>query len=222
MNSFSHALPYLEQPYVAVGCCVPDWLTAFDRKCRARKQKASHWVEAEDPVIREVAQGVVQHHRDDDWFHRGRQFHRLNQQLAVECRQQFPNDHSMRPSLIGHVVIEMLLDAYLGQTFSGALDAFYEVVSQVDPARVQEAVNRFANRPTSRLTLAIERFLELRYVFDYVEDAGVRFRMNKVLERLQLTPLPPEADAWIGTVRDRVQAQASQLLAEYPLELPGP
>ena len=222
MNSFSHALPYLDRPYFAVGCCVPDLLTAFDRKCRARKKKAADWTEDDDPLVRQVARGVVQHHLDDDWFHRGPSFQRLNQTLAVECRQRFPNDHSMRPSLIGHVVIEMLLDAYLARKFVGSLEDFYRVVGQVDPLEVQAAVNRFANRPTSRLTLAIEKFYELRYIFDYALDSGVRYRMNRVLERIGLAPLPQAAEPWIATARLRVNEHALQLLHSYAKKLPRP
>lgn len=30
MDLFAHALPFLNDPYFDVGCCIPDWLSACD------------------------------------------------------------------------------------------------------------------------------------------------------------------------------------------------
>ena len=61
MNCFSHALPFLDDPVLAVGTCIPDWLAACDRKCRASEKKAELFVDHEDPFVASIARGVVWH-----------------------------------------------------------------------------------------------------------------------------------------------------------------
>ncbi len=215
MNCFAHSLPFFDQPYFAVGTCIPDWLTACDRKCRARKKKAAAWVDDSDPILAAVAAGVVQHHEDDYWFHGSAIFTRVNMELAVEYREQFGNSQSMRASLIGHIVIEMLLDAFLESQFPGSMEQMYGWIAELDAEKVQDCINRFASKPTTKLVGEIERFQSERYLFDYQNDEGVRYRMNKVLGRLKLELMPEESIAWLGEKRKQVFKLAEILLAEH-------
>jgi len=215
MNCFAHSLPFFDRPYFAVGTCIPDWLTACDRKCRARKKKAAAWIDDEDPILAAVAGGVVQHHEDDYWFHGSAIFTRINMEMAIEYREQFGNTQSMRSSLIGHIVIEMLLDAYLESRFPGSMENMYGWIAELDANKVQDCINRFASKPTTKLVGEIERFQSERYLFDYQQDTGVRYRMNKVLGRLKLELMPEDSVAWIGDKRKQVYAKAPLLLAEH-------
>ena len=121
----------------------------------------------------------------------------------------------MRPSLIAHVLIEMFLDWHLETRYPGTMEEFYNVVQQIVPEQVQNAVNLFATRKTEKLVPAIGFFLKERYVFDYETDAGARYRMNRVLERLKLAPIPEEADSWMSKFRQKVVTNANELLAGY-------
>ena len=215
MNCFAHSIPFFDQPYFAVGTCIPDWLTACDRKCRARKKKAAAWVEDADPILAAVAAGVVQHHEDDYWFHGSAIFTRINMELAIEYREQFGNSQTMRASLIGHIVIEMLLDAYLESQFPGSMELMYGWIAELDADKVQACINRFASKPTTKLVGEIERFQSERYLFDYLKDSGVRYRMNNVLGRLKLELMPEESVAWVGEKRKQVYQHAEKLLAEH-------
>lgn len=216
MNCFTHALPFLDQPYFAVGCCIPDWLTAADRKCRARERKALPFADHHDPIVAATASGVVQHHQDDHWFHQTPAFNELILNFAVELRELFNNDTTMRASFVGHIIVEMLLDAYLNQQHPGQLEFFYEQIATVDPLAIQAAINRFATQPTEKLADEIERFQRARYLFDYDNDTGTIYRINRVLERLKLDELPAEMSDWLPTARNRVYNRASELLPNYP------
>ena len=219
MNSFSHFLPFLDQPYFAVGCSVPDILGACDRRCRVREKRAAAFLDDSDEVLRLVARGVVQHHQDDAWFHRSARFNNLNMKYAIEFRDTFGNDHSMRPSLIGHIIIEIFLDWFLEKRMPGSVERFYEAFASVDPKRVQNAINHFATKPTNKLAPAIEYFVKERFVFDYATDEGVRYRMNKVLTRVKLVPMPESSVEWLGGVRREVEASAEALLAGFALPI---
>ena len=215
MNCFAHSIPFFDQPYFAVGTCIPDWLTACDRKCRARKNKAAAWVGDADPILAAVAAGVVQHHEDDYWFHGSAIFTRINMELAIEYREQFGNTQSMRASLIGHIVIEMFLDAFLEARFPGSMEQMYDWIAELDADKVQDCINRFASKPTTKLAGEIDRFQSERYLFDYLQDTGIRYRMNKVLGRLKLELMPEESVAWLGEKRKQVYRHAEKLLAEH-------
>lgn len=219
MNCFAHALPRLEDPYLAVGCCLPDWLSACDRKCRAREKNALGFVDDIDPIVKTIARGVVQHHIDDGWFHKTPIFNKLILDFAVELRDVFGNERTMRPSLIGHILVELFLDAYLNQAHPGKLDHFYEQAAKVDPEKVQSAVNMFATKRTDKLADEIRRFVNDRYLFDYDTNEGVVYRINKVLARISLNTMGHEIMDWMPGARSRVYENAAELLPNYPVEI---
>jgi len=219
MNSFCHALPFLDKPYYAVGTSLPDWLAAADRKCRVRKKKAVDWVGDEDQIVADVAGGVVQHHKDDYWFHTSAVFRDFEMKFAIEVREIYGGDKSMRPGFVAHVMVEMFIDSWLQQKFPGQLDRYYEMVATVDALKVQNAINRFATKPTEKLVPAMEKFVSQRYIFDYVTDEGAAYRMSRVLERIGLEPLDDKILPWAATARPRVDERIEGLLGEYAMEI---
>jgi len=217
MNCFAHSIAFFDKPYFAVGTCVPDWLTACDRKCRARKKRAALYVEDDNPIVRNVAAGVVRHHEDDFWFHGSAAFTKLNMEFAIEYREQFGNSQSMRASLIGHIIIEMFLDAYLESQQPGAMEQMYVWVAELDVEEVQNAINLFATKPTTKLADEIKRFGQVKYLLDYLNDQGVLHWMNKVLGRLGLELMPETTLPWLAEKRIQVYQQAERLLAGHEL-----
>ena len=219
MNSFAHALPFLDRPYYAVGASLPDWLAASDRKCRVRRKRAVDWVGDEDPIVAEVAGGVVQHLKDDYWFHTSAVFRDFEMKFAVEIREIYDGDTSMRPGFVAHVVVEMLIDSWLQQNFPGQLERYYEMIAEVDSSKVQGAINRFATNPTVKLVPTMEKFISERYIFDYVTDEGVAYRMSRVLDRIGLEVLDDKILPWAATARPRVNERIKGLLSGYAMEI---
>ncbi len=221
MNCFTHALPFLDNPSYAVGTCIPDWLAGSDRKCRAREKKAVLFVDHDDPVVANIAKGVVQHHRDDYWFHTGIQFQQTNIDFAVQIREHFDNEKGMRTGFVGHILIEMYLDAWLDKKYPGKLSEFYQTIATVDSAKVQSTINLFATRPTNRLAPAMLHFIDERYIFDYQDNARTLYRVNRVLGKIGLEPIDDRILPWMDTARQRVYAEVDELLTKYPITLPG-
>ena len=213
MNCFAHAYPFLDDPYRVVGTCLPDWLSAIDRKVRTRERTAAEFVEAEDPRVASLARGVVQHHRDDRWFHQTRAFAELNLQFAVELRERMPGDEGFRPSFLGHVLVEVLLDAHLISGDPSQLERYYNQLDQVDPAFVERTVNQFATRTTDKLIAGIDRFRTLRFLFDYLDDHSLLKQMNHVMRRVRLPQITESLVDWIPSARERVVSRADELLA---------
>ena len=220
MNSFCHALPFLNKGiYFPIGCALPDWLGAVDRRCRVRKNGASKYLDSSDPVLSELAGGIIQHIDDDRWFHSTDRFSELSMQFAVELRELLTDEPGFRPGFLGHIIIELILDGFLHINNPGKLDQFYEMVANCDPPAIQTAVNRMATRPTDLLERYFAIFLRERYLYDYEDDARLMYRVNHVLKRVKLNPVGDEIMPWVATARVKVYESAPDLLESYPAEL---
>lgn len=215
MNCFSHSVRFLEDPYFAAGTCLPDWLSACDRRCRVRADAARQWAENSDPELASLARGVVQHHHDDDWFHRSRIFVETSARYSIEIRELLGQDAGFRPGLLGHIVIELFLDAWLDRQHPGELDRFYTIVADLDPVRIESLTNQFSSRPTARLGWFIERFRAAQYIYDYRDDQRMLYRLNQVLGRVGLDPVGRELDDWMSGARLEVESRATEFLAGF-------
>ena len=169
MNFLCHAMPYFDTPLMAAATAVPDWLRVIDRSIRARSKMAEKVLQSEDPVLREdtelraVAQGVIRHHSDDQWFHGTQAFAETNMQLAIQLRDQLPDDEGFRPTFVGHILVEMLLDAFWMRDDRSIVDRYYETLESVSAATIQRCVNTITGKPTDRLAATIARFVEVKF-----------------------------------------------------------
>ncbi len=216
MNYFAHGRRFLHEPYFLAGTAVPDWLSVVDRKVRARSKGAKPLLESDDPAEALIAAGVIQHHVDDDWFHRTAEFNRLQWDFTRRIRDFLGKDSGLRPSFLGHILIELLLDSALIEDHPDQLDAYYAVLESIDPPLVQQAVERIAHRPADRLAWFIERFIEVRFLADYPDDEKLLYRLNQVMGRVKLPPLPDEFRSLLPELRQEVRASAPALLGEDP------
>ena len=125
MNYFAHALPFLDEPYLVAGTAVPDWLTVVDRKLRVRRRHAEPFTEATDPPLAAVARGLIQHFRDDLHFHETRAFAETTLELSAAARRAAGDDPGFRPSFLGHLLVEVLLDASLAVRHPEEVERYY-------------------------------------------------------------------------------------------------
>jgi hypothetical protein len=222
MNYFAHGRRFLDDPYYLAGTAIPDWLNVADRRVRMRAKHAAMLVNDDDPRIAAVARGVVQHHHDDDWFHRTPAFAELSWSFTAAIRDVLAPDDGLRPSFLGHILVELLLDAALIADAPKELESYYAALSSIDPDVVQTAVNRAAPRTTERLAPLIPLFIASRFLFDYLDDERLLYRLNGVMARVQLSPLPARFLAVIPEARRRVGAAKEALLITPRPSLPAP
>jgi hypothetical protein len=216
VNYFAHALPFLDRPYFVAGTAVPDWLSVADRKVRLRSKHVEAFLADADPCTAEVAAGVLQHLRDDAQFHATRAFAETSLALAVRARDALGGETGLRPAFLGHLLVELLLDAALVADDPGRLTAYSEVLEEVDAQRVEAAVNRMAPRPTERLAVFIDLFRRERILWDYLEDGKLMVRLNQIMRRVRLEPLPGEFAAVLPAARELVTERKRLLLEGIP------
>ena len=222
MNYFAHALHFLDAPYFVAGTAVPDWLAVADRGVRVRSKHAQALLDDPDPLAvpaplaSAVARGILQHFRDDARFHETRVFAELSLELTLASRDLLDDKSSMRPRFLGHLLVELLLDASLVAEDPNRLKTYYRVLASVEGCRVQEALNRMAPRPTDRLAGMILGFCRDPFLWDYLEDDTLFVRLNQVMRRVKLPLLPEGFRDLLPSMRERVTQCKTELLSGIP------
>ncbi|MBS0205838.1 MAG: hypothetical protein JSS49_23300 [Planctomycetes bacterium] len=212
MNYFAHALLHLDRPYFVAGTAVPDWLSVIDRRVRLRPRQLIPWLDSAAPIQSEIAAGAAQHLHDDGWFHATRGFVEVTGQLTLLFRRGLGADDKFNCGFLGHVGMELLLDAILMERHPAELERYYEVLASVNPAEIQAAVNRMARQPTDRLAWFVELFRQKQFLRDYFDDQRLLVRLNQVLERVKLSPLPATAEELLAAAREIVRQRVDDLL----------
>jgi hypothetical protein len=215
MNYFAHGIRFLDNPYMLAGTAVPDWLSVANRKVRVRQRQAALFIEDADPMVAALARGIVQHHRDDAWFHATVAFGELSWRLTMTCRDVLPDDPGFRPSFLGHILVELLLDAALAKKAPAQLDRYYATMASIDAVAVEAAVNRMAIAPAEQLGWFIGKFCEVRFLWDYSDDERLLFRLNQVLDRVGLETLPEKFMDVLGPARRTIAAEVGRLAPGY-------
>jgi hypothetical protein len=216
VNYFAHALPFLDRPYFVAGTAVPDWLAVADRKVRLRSKHVEAFLDDADPCAAEVAAGILQHLRDDAQFHATRAFVETSLELTVHVRDALGGETGLRPGFLGHLLVELLLDAALVADDPSRLTEYCRVLETADAKRVEAAINRMAPRPTERLAVFIDLFRHERILWDYLEDGKLMVRLNQIMRRVGLEPLPGEFAAVLPAARKLVTERKRSLLEGIP------
>jgi hypothetical protein len=212
MNYLAHSLECLDDPYQVAGAAVPDWLGLTRPRLRCRARHARPWVDHNDATTAAIARGVVRHHADDDWFHQTAAFGDVSLELARRIRRVTGDDDGMRPSFLGHILLELLLDATIHESDPATLDRYYDALADVDAATVAATVGAMANVDASQLASIIDRFCEMRFLYDYADDDRLTFRLNQVMRRVRLSELPPQFSMILPAARTLVGEHATALL----------
>ena len=214
MNYFAHGRTYTHDPYFLAGTAVPDWLSIIDRQVRAKPKGAKPLADDSDPRVASLARGILQHHTDDDWFHQTTAFHELNVAFTGQIREILSGDDGFRPAFLGHILVELLLDAVLIEQQPEQLNAYYDALGQVDAELTQSVVSRIAARPTDRLAPLLPRFISERFLYDYADDGKLLHRLNQVMRRVNLPALPTSLVAFFPEARNAVATRHLELLGK--------
>jgi hypothetical protein len=121
-----------------------------------------------------------------------------------------PGDN-FRCGFLGHIACELLLDAVLVERHPSSLERYYECFAQLDPTRLSRAVCDLAGQPVD-----VERWLPLfcreQFLRDYGDNTRLAYRLNQVLRRVKLDPLPAGIEEPLSAGRSIVRSYADGLL----------
>lgn len=219
MNYFAHGIRFLSDPWFLAGTASPDWLSVADRKVRLRERYVIPFTESDDPRCASYASGVLQHLHDDYWFHDTVAFYEITSAVA-DCFRKLPEqDDGFLPGFLGHIATELLLDRMLMIQFPGIIDDYYSAMEKVSSREIESFVNEIAVRKTSHLAKFIEIFKEVQFLKDYLETRQLLKRLNQVLHRVKLQPLPDRAEFVLESAWEIIQTRGWELLPteNYPI-----
>jgi hypothetical protein len=217
MNYFAHGMRFLDRPYFLAGTALPDWLRVVDPKVRFRVERLSQSADGSGSVEAELASGILQHFDDDDSFHKSPVFYETIGELIRLFREHWGDDDAYRSGFLGHIVAELILDAILIERNPDLLDGYYDVISKLDSALIENEVNRLARRPTSRLSAWIPLFAHEQFLRDYREPHRLLFRLNQVMRRIKLKQLPDDFGEALSAAWPIVKRRAPRLLPGFGL-----
>ena len=169
-----------------------------------------------DPCVAAVAAGVLQHLRDDAHFHGSRAFAETSLELTVRVRDALAAETGLRPAFLGHLLVELLLDAALMAERPERLTEYYRILGGIDPGRIEAAVNRMLPRPTQRLAAFVELFRREQILWNYREDDKLLIRLNQVMRRVGLAPLRDDFVVLLPAARKLVGERKDALLEGIP------
>ncbi len=218
MNYFTHALPHLHDPVFLAGTALPDWLSVVNRKVRVRPKSLQPFFEHPDPFVAALATGAQRHLDDDAWFHTTRGFAEVTGELGNLFRDRLGGTDGFRCGFLGHLALELLLDAVLWEQYPAALDTYYALIAKVDSVRVEMVVAEIAGVRPEGLAWLIDHYRQEEILKDYADDHRLLRRLNQVLRRVKLSPLPDAAAGWLADARHIVRTRAGEVLPadHYP------
>ena len=213
MNYFAHGLAHIDRPYFLAGTALPDWLSVVDRKVRLREKTLAPQAASSD-----LAAGALRHLHDDAWFHTTRAFAEVSAKLGLLFRERLGGSDGFRCGFLGHITLELLIDAALAERYPARLDDYYAALTRIDPIVVENWISEVAGRRPEKLAWFVELFQREQILRDYADDARLLVRLNQVLRRVTLTPLPEDAAQWLAFARQRVRSRLDDLLpaSHYP------
>jgi hypothetical protein len=219
MNYLAHGWRFIDDAYFLAGTAVPDWLSVVDRRMRVRSTLAAEWVGHPDPVVSAIARGICQHHADDRWFHVSRAFAELSIDFSARARRALDGDESFRCWFLGHILVELLLDALLIEQDPDHASLYYAAMDRVDPLAVERAITTFTAHDANGLAAFIFLFCRERFLWDYLSDAKLMLRLNQVMRRARLAPLPASLIDLLPGMRADVRERRGQLFGPgFPSE----
>ncbi len=214
MNYFAHAIRFLDRPWFVCGVSVPDWLNVVDRQCRVRRKSVAASLESLQGEDREIGLGILQHLDDDHWFHNTASFIEANNSLARSFRENLGSEGVWHCGFLGHIVLELLIDAELIARNERAIHQYYENFREIDAKRVADVVSALATKPADDLARLLPLFVKERFLFDYLDNDRLRWRLNQVMKRVSLPPLPESVVDVFDEGRQLVSLQLDQLVPE--------
>lgn len=219
MNYFAHGIRFLDRPWFVAGTALPDWLSVVDRRVRLRPKGISPFADGSASPEAQLAAGALQHFEDDRWFHKTRAFAEATGRLTDLFRSFMGPGDGFRCGFLGHITSELILDAILIERDPDRLDAYYQLLGGLDGKRLATAAALMAGRWID-LGPWLPRFCESQFLRDYADPARLAFRLNQVLRRIKLEPLPMGIEGPLTTARGIVEEFADDMLPASHFVLP--
>ena len=173
------------------GTAVPDWLAVADRAVRLRPACRALSVRCRSGRGGVGRRESFSTSATTPGFTKAGRLPRPRWSLR-QVRDALAGDEGLRPAFLGHLLVELLLDAALIAEAGPRLAEYYQVLDRLDADRIEAAVNRVAPASHAAAGGVHRPFPPRAGLVGLLEDDKLIVRLNQVMRRVRLAPLPAE------------------------------
>lgn len=185
MNYLSHY--YFDQentdPYYILGIALPDLSKNHHRRWNIHPQKHLESY-TNNPHLLSIYKGWQRHLHIDHHFHESEYFNK-NSHLITERIRTIPLENKVvKPFMLGHIGLELVLDTLLIKNNKLEVDSFYEKLNAcnldhiIDFLEINEVSNAVAFREF------YNRFCEVKYLMSYKSNESIVYALNRIQYRI--------------------------------------
>ncbi len=185
MNYLSHY--YFDQentdPYYILGIALPDLVKNHHRRWNVHPHKYIELYK-DNPHFQSIYKGWERHLSVDYYFHESAFFIQKSS-LITERMRSIPFEHNkIKPFMIGHIGLELMLDTLLLIRKKIDGQRFYEQFEKCDLNTVVKflSINGITDADTFRHFY--ERFCEVKYLLSYQSNESIVYALNRIQYRL--------------------------------------
>ncbi|RZK48327.1 MAG: hypothetical protein EOO99_10590 [Pedobacter sp.] len=223
MNFLSHF--YFEQqspqPYQACGMLLPDLVKNAKYSGNLRPHKHPELFDRKES-LKALLIGWKRHLKVDLIFHQA-PFFVLHSAQLKEALKPLLVDTPIRPSFLGHIGLELLLDHLLVRDNKIHIPAFYEALDEVEKPILNEFLVLSGLTDTDAFFSFLDQFKSSRYLFSYQKLENISYALRRICLRLWPSDFPearlPELTACLGNYLIRIETNYMQIFDEIELRL---
>ncbi len=181
MNYLSHF--YFDRqsnnPYTIAGIALPDLVKSHNRRWNIHPHKHRiAW--QEDKVLLQIEQGWERHLLVDMYFHDSDYFKEKNQLIIRELRKINFDHKGVKPFMLAHIGLELLLDSLLIRENKVSVARYYELLGTADRAKIIDFLRFNGIENSESFDTFYQRFLDVEYLFSYTSNENIVYALNRI------------------------------------------
>lgn len=185
MNYLSHY--YFDQqnpdPYYILGIALPDLVKNHNRRWNLHPYKQPELVE-HNPIHQSILKGWNRHLEVDHYFHEASYFLEKSHLITLEMRNIAFENNKVKPFMIGHVGLEIMLDTLLLKHKNVDGIVFYEKLEKCDIKQIINFLELYGIQNAEEFNRFYARFCESKYLLSYQSNESIVYALNRIQYRL--------------------------------------
>lgn len=185
MNYLSHY--YFDQentdPYYILGIALPDLTKNHHRRWNIHPHKHIDKYE-QSSLLLSIYKGWQRHIQLDHYFHESAFFLKYSHLITERIRTIPLENKVVKPFMIGHIGLELMLDTLLIKNKKIEPEIFYAKLNACDLGIIVQflEINEIANAES--FNEFYERFCSIKYLLSYQSNESIVYALNRIQYRI--------------------------------------
>jgi len=185
MNYLSHY--YFDKknndPYYILGIALPDLTKNHHRRWNVHPHKHANEY-AQNPIFQSIYKGWERHLAVDHYFHEA-PFFISKSALITERMRSLPfENNKVKPFMIGHIGLELILDTLLIKNKNIDPLQFYSLLEACDTENIIAFLTINEIIDAQSFEAFYKRFCEVQYLLSYKSNESIVYALNRIQFRI--------------------------------------